>query len=65
VREVKLKTAEDEAFEKIEELAQKRESKDPVERAFAEWPHSHRPEQYFVQREAFHAGWMAAKRGAN
>jgi len=59
-----LKTEEDEAFEAFERTAQKRESKDPVERAFEEWPYSHRPEQYFLQKQAFIAGWMAAKRGA-
>lgn len=30
-----------------------------VEKAFAEWPHSHRPNEYFLQKQAFEAGWAA------
>ena len=31
-----------------------------IENAFNDWEHSHRPDQYYVQRQAFHAGWLAA-----
>lgn len=30
-----------------------------VEQAFAKWEHSHRPNEYFLQERAFHAGWSA------
>lgn len=33
-----------------------------IEDAFADWEHSHRPEQYFVELRAFKAGWVAAIR---
>lgn len=30
-----------------------------VDQAFAKWPHSHRPNEYFLQQRAFKAGWEA------
>ena len=30
-----------------------------VEKAFDEWPHSHQPNEYFIQKRAFEAGWHA------
>lgn len=33
-----------------------------VEDAFADWDHSHRPEQYSVELRAFKAGWVAGVR---
>ena len=33
-----------------------------IDDAFADWEHSHRPEQYFVELRAFRAGWIAALR---
>lgn len=33
-----------------------------VEDAFADWDHSHRPEQYDVELRAFKAGWVAGVR---
>lgn len=33
-----------------------------VEDAFADWEHSHRPDQYSVELRAFKAGWVAAIR---
>jgi hypothetical protein len=30
-----------------------------AEQAFANWPHSHRPNEYFLQKRAFEAGWDA------
>ena len=32
-----------------------------VEKAFAEWPHSHQPNEYFIQKRAFEAGFAACK----
>ena len=43
------------------ELEERRKVKS-VEDAFADWEHSHRPEQYFVEMRAFKAGWVAAIR---
>ena len=33
-----------------------------VEDAFADWSHSHRPNEYHVEMRAFKAGWVAAIR---
>ena len=30
-----------------------------AEKAFAAWPHSHRPNEYFLEQRAFIAGWNA------
>lgn len=30
-----------------------------AEQAFAKWPHSHRPNEYFMEKRAFEAGWQA------
>ena len=30
-----------------------------AEKAFAAWPHSHRPNEYDLERRAFLAGWSA------
>ena len=35
---------------------------DVVEEAFTQWCHNHRPSVFFVEREAFKAGWQAAMR---
>ena len=29
------------------------------EKAFAEWPHTSHPHEYFIQKQAFKAGWDA------
>jgi hypothetical protein len=60
------RTPEDEAFEEIERkqllalraLARSRTAQE----SFDEWEHSHRPEQYFVERRAFMAGFEAGRR---
>lgn len=51
-----MKTPEDEAFDEIDS----RQRSKNAERAFDEWNHSHRPEQFFLERKAFLAGWEAA-----
>ena len=33
-----------------------------VEDAFADWDHSHRPDEYYIEMKAFKAGWVAAIR---
>jgi hypothetical protein len=33
-----------------------------AEDAFADWGHSHRPDEYSIERRAFMAGWVAAVR---
>jgi hypothetical protein len=33
-----------------------------VEDAFDDWEHSHRPDEYFIEKRAFKAGWVAAIR---
>ena len=33
-----------------------------VEDAFADWNHSHRPDEYHIELRAFKAGWVAAVR---
>jgi len=33
-----------------------------AEDAFADWGHSHRPDEYHIERRAFMAGWVAATR---
>jgi hypothetical protein len=61
-----MKTPEDEAFDDIHKAQgwRKRQIEEniSIEDAFNDWDHSHRPEQYHVQRQAFHAGWVAAMR---
>jgi hypothetical protein len=62
------KTPMDEAFEELERQIERRERASTrweiksVEDAFADWDHSHRPDQYFVEQRAFKAGWVAAIR---
>jgi hypothetical protein len=65
------RTPEDEAFDDIErrqrdsELWRKRQiaSTKPGVDSFDEWGHSHRPEQYWVERRAYLAGFDAGARG--
>jgi hypothetical protein len=33
-----------------------------AEDAFADWSHSHRPDEYYIERRAFMAGWVAGIR---
>lgn len=35
-----------------------------AEDAFADWGHSHRPDEYHIERKAFMAGWVAAVRNS-
>lgn len=62
------KTPMDEAFEELERQIKERERASTrreiksVEDAFADWDHSHRPDQYFIEQRAFKAGWVAAIR---
>lgn len=35
-----------------------------AEDAFADWGHSHRPDEYHIERRAFMAGWVAAVRNS-
>lgn len=60
------RSSEDEAFEEIE-----RRQATPVrpssrlrtaDEAFAEWNHSHRPSEHWIERKAFLAGWAAGVR---
>ena len=61
-----MKTPEDEAFEEIERRQEaegwrKRQvmaTRTNIE-SFDEWDHSHRPEQYWVERRAYLAGFEA------
>jgi len=61
-----MKTPEDEAFEELakSQTWRKRQIEEniSVDDAFNDWAHSHRPEQYHLQRQAFAAGWVAAMR---
>ena len=67
-----MKTEEDEEFERIEREQQNREAEGWRKRqiltlrtsfeSFDEWEHSHRPEQYFVERRAYLAGFEAGRR---
>lgn len=63
-----MKTPEDEAFEEMEKAQgwRKRQIEEniSIDDAFNDWAHSHRPEQFWVERKAFHAGWVAAMRRA-
>jgi len=65
-RMIVIKEPEDEAFEALEKQQaqgwRKRqiEQNINIENAFNDWEHSHRPDQYYVQRQAFHAGWLSA-----
>jgi hypothetical protein len=66
------KTPEDEEFERIEREQKGREAEGWRKRqiltlrtsfeSFDEWEHSHRPEQYFVERRAYLAGFEAGRR---
>tara|TARA_R110002126_G_scaffold115232_1_gene253945 strand:- start:493 stop:723 length:231 start_codon:yes stop_codon:yes gene_type:complete len=66
-----MKTAEDEEFERIEREQQSREAKGWRKRqistlrtsveSFDEWEHSHRPEQYWVERRAYLSGFEAGR----
>jgi hypothetical protein len=72
LRGVFMKTEEDEEFERIEREQQNREAEGWRKRqiltlrtsfeSFDEWEHSHRPEQYFVERRAYLAGFEAGRR---
>ncbi len=61
---------EEEAWKELEKEMSERERREleerrkvkSVEDAFADWEHSHRPEQYFVEMRAFKAGWVAGIR---
>jgi len=63
-----MRTPEDEEFERIErEQAsgwRKRQivSLQPSVKSFDEWGHSHRPDQYSVERRAYLAGFEAGSR---
>ncbi len=58
----------DEAFDDLERQIKLRESMGKrreiksVEDAFADWDHSHRPDEYSLEQRAFKAGWVAAIR---
>jgi predicted metal-dependent HD superfamily phosphohydrolase len=65
-----MKTPEDEAFEDIERKNREAQGwrkrqiaslRTKVE-SFDEWEHSHRPEQYWVERRAYLAGFEAGVR---
>lgn len=66
------KTPEDEEFDRIEREQQQRDSDGWRKRqivslrtnieSFDDWPHSHRPEQYWVERRAYLAGFDAGAR---
>lgn len=65
------RTAEDEAFEEIHrKQAAERETAlyrlparpKTAEEAFDGWSHSHRPNEYWIERKAFLAGWAAGVR---
>jgi hypothetical protein len=67
-----MKTPEDEEFERIEREQATREAEGWRKRqivslrtnieSFDDWEHSHRPEQYFVERRAYMAGFEAGRR---
>jgi len=65
-----MKTPEDEAFDEIERKQKDAEGwrkrqilamRTNIE-SFDEWDHSHRPEQYWVERRAYLAGFDAGAR---
>jgi hypothetical protein len=56
------KEMEKEMGERVRKELEERRKVKSVEDAFADWEHSHRPEQYFVEMRAFKAGWVAAIR---
>jgi len=67
-----VRTPEDEEFERIEREQATREAEGWRKRqvvslrtnveSFDDWEHSHRPDQYFVERRAFIAGFEAGRR---
>jgi hypothetical protein len=61
-----MKTPEDEAFDEIEKAQGWRKRQIMSLRtnieSFDEWDHSHRPEQYWVERRAYLAGFEAGRR---
>jgi hypothetical protein len=67
-----VRTPEDEEFERIEREQATREAEGWRKRqvvslrtnveSFDDWEHSHRPEQYFVERRAYMAGFEAGRR---
>ena len=67
-----VKTPEDEEFDRIEREQSLRETEGWRKRqivslqtnveSFDDWEHSHRPEQYFVERRAYMAGFEAGRR---
>ena len=66
------KTDEDEEFERIEREQEQRSTEGWRKRqimtmrtsfeSFDDWQHSHRPEQYWVERRAYLAGFDAGRR---
>lgn len=67
-----IKTPEDDEFERIEREQKQREAEGWRKRqimtmrtsfeSFDDWQHSHRPEQYWVERRAYLAGFDAGRR---
>ena len=67
-----MRTPEDEEFERVEREQKQREAEGWRKRqvvslrtnieSFDEWGHSHRPEQYWVERRAYLAGFDAGVR---
>jgi hypothetical protein len=67
-----VRTPEDEEFERIEREQATREAEGWRKRqvvslrtnveSFDDWEHSHRPDQYFVERRAYMAGFEAGRR---
>jgi hypothetical protein len=67
-----IATPEDEEFDRIQREQSHREAEGWRKRqivslrtnveSFDEWEHSHRPEQYFVERRAYMAGFEAGRR---
>ena len=67
-----MKTPEDDEFERIEREQKQREAEGWRKRqimtmrtsfeSFDDWQHSHRPEQYWVERRAYLAGFDAGRR---
>jgi hypothetical protein len=72
LRMMTMKTPEDEEFERIEREQATREAEGWRKRqsvslrtnveSFDDWEHSHRPDQYFVERRAYMAGFDAGRR---
>ena len=59
------RSPEDEAFDEIERRqapAVRPSRLRTGEEAFAEWDHSHRPSEHWIERKAFLAGWAAGVR---